>query len=146
MNKIWYEVKVKFRQTTDTGSQKIVTLPYLFDAISYTECEARLNKELPAYISEEFKVSNIRTANYAEIHHFDNADRWFKSKITLFAFDEETGKERKTNMYLLVQANDVESAYINTINAMKNTMGEYSIPSISETPIMDVFPYFSSES
>jgi hypothetical protein len=48
-------------------------------------------------------------------------------------------------MYMLVQANDVREAYDNTIHVMKNTMGEYSIPAISESPIMDVFPYFSGE-
>ena len=61
------------------------------------------------------------------------------------AYDEESGKERKTNMYLLVQGNDVKEAYDNTITAMKNTMGDYTIPAISESPIMDVFPYFSGE-
>jgi hypothetical protein len=28
---------------------------------------------------------------------------------------------------------------------MKGTMGDYSIPVISESPIMDVFPYFSGD-
>ena len=28
---------------------------------------------------------------------------------------------------------------------MKGTMGDYTIPVISESPIMDVFPYFSGE-
>lgn len=138
---IYYECKVKYRKTSDTGSQKIVTEPYLVDAISFTEAETRINEKMKEYISEEFKVSNIKVANYAEIHHFDNSDRWFKSKVTLFAYDEETGKERKQNMYLLVQANDVEGAYLHTIHVMKNTMGEFSIPSVSETLIMDVFPY-----
>ena len=48
-------------------------------------------------------------------------------------------------MYLLIQANDVKEAYDNTISVMKDTMGEYSVPAISESPIMDVFPYFSGE-
>jgi hypothetical protein len=53
---------------------------------------------MAAYISEEFKSMNIKVANYAEIHPFENCDRWFKSK-NLLAYDEESGKERKTNMY-----------------------------------------------
>ena len=61
------------------------------------------------------------------------------------AYDEESGKERKTNMYVLLQANDVKEAYDNTIEVMKGTMGDYTIPAISESPIMDVFPYFSGE-
>jgi hypothetical protein len=44
-----------------------------------------------------------------------------------------------------VQANDVKEAFDNTMGIMQSTMGEYSIPAISESPIMDVFPYFSGE-
>ncbi|HEY4617308.1 MAG TPA: DUF4494 domain-containing protein [Flavobacterium sp.] len=142
---MWYECKIKYRKTDDTGLQKVTTEPYLVDALSYTEAESRITEEMSAYISEEFKITNIKVANFAEIHPFENADRWFKSKVSLVAYDEESGKERKTNMYLLVQANDVKEAYDNTIHAMKNTMGDYSIPAISESPIMDVFPYFSGE-
>ena len=50
-----------------------------------------------------------------------------------------------TGMNLLVQANDVREAYDNTLHVMQSTMGEYSIPAVSESPIMDVFPYFSGE-
>jgi len=145
MSATWYECKVKYRKLDETGAQKITTEPYLVDAISYTEAEKRINEEMAAYVSEEFKITNIKVGNYAEIHPFENADRWFKSRVSLVAFDEESGKERKSNMYLLVQANDVKEAYDNTISVMKNTMGDYTIPAISESPIMDVFPYFSGE-
>ena len=148
MSAIWYECKVKYRKIDEaSGAQKVTTEPYLVDAISYTEAEARITEEMASYISdsEEIKITNIKVANYAEIHPFENSDRWFKSKVSLVAFDEESGKERKTNMYLLVQANDVKEAFENTVGIMKDTMGEYTIPAISESPIMDVFPYFSGE-
>ncbi len=145
MSATWYECKVKYRKTDDSGAQKVATEPYLIDAVSYTEAESRINEEMSAYISEEFKITNIKVANYAEIHPFENSDRWFKSKVSLIAYDEESGKERKSNMYLLVQANDVKEAFDNTNEAMKNTMGDYTIPAISESPIMDVFPYFSGD-
>ena len=142
---MWYECKVKYRKTDDTGTQKVVTEPYLVDALSYTEAESRINEEMAAYISEEFKITNIKVANYAEIHPFENTDRWFKSRVSLLAYDEESGKERKSNMYLLIQANDVKEAFDNTVQVMKGTMGDYTIPAISESPILDVFPYFSGE-
>lgn len=145
MSAIWYECKVKYRKTDETGNQKVISEPYLVDALSYTEAESRINEEMATYTSEEFKITNIKVANYAEIHPFENADRWFKSKISLIAYDEESGKERKTSMYFLVQANDVKEAYDNTIETMKGTMGDYSIPAVTESPIMDVFPYFSGE-
>lgn len=147
MSATWYECKVKYRKINDSGVLKMITEPYLVDAISYTEAETRITEEMAAYLSdsEEIKITNIKVANFAEIHPFENSDRWFKSKVSLIAFDEESGKERKTNMYLLVQANDVKEAYDNTISVMKDTMGDYTVPAITESPIMDVFPYFSGE-
>lgn len=145
MSAIWYECKVKYRKTDDTGIQKVVTEAYLVDALSYTEAEKRINEEMSAYVSEEFKITTIKVANFAEIHPFENCDRWFKSKIALVAYDEDSGKERKTNIQILLQANDVKEAFENTVQVMKNTMGDYTIPMISESSILDVFPYFSGE-
>ena len=145
MSVTWYECKVKYRKTHETGEQKVTTDTYLLDAVSYTEAEARINEEMAAYTSEEFRIMNIKVANFAEVHPFENSDRWFKSKVSLIALDEESGKERKTNMYLLVQANDIKEAFDNTTTAMADTMGDYTIPSITESPILDVFPYFTGE-
>lgn len=145
MSATWYECKVKYRKTHETGEQKLTTETYLLDAISFTEAEARINEEMAAYTSEEFLITNIKVANLAEVHPFENSDRWFKSKVSLIALDENSGKEKKTNMYMLVQANDVKEAFDNTTQAMDNTMGDYSIPAINESPIVDVFPYFSGE-
>lgn len=145
MSTTWYECKVKYRKLDENGVQKVTTEPYLVDALSYTEAEKRINEEMAMYISEEFLITNIKVANFAEIHPFENSDRWFKTKVALVAYDEESGKERKSNIYLLVQANDVKEAFDNTNAVMKDTMGDYTIPSIAESPIMDVFPYFEGE-
>ena len=145
MSVTWYECKVKYRKTHETGEQKVTTDTYLLDAVSYTEAEARITEEMAAYTKEEIKITNIKVANFSEVHPFENSDRWFKSKVSLVALDEESGKERKTNIYLLVQANDIKEAFENTTTAMANTMGDYTIPSITESPILDVFPYFSGE-
>ncbi len=148
MSATWYECKVKYRKFDEaSGMAKVKTEPFLVDAISYTEAESRITEEMSAYLmdSEEIRITNIKVANYAEIHPFENSDRWFKSRVSLIAFDEESGKERKTNMYLLVQANDVKEAFDNTNGVMKDTLGEYTIPMIAESPVMDVFPYFSGE-
>ena len=145
MSVIWYECKVKYKKTHDTGEQKITTDTYLLDAVSYTEAEVRITEEMQAYTNEDIRITNIKVANFSEVHPFENSDRWFKSKISLVAFDEESGKERKTNIYLLVQANDIKEAFDNSNTVMAQTMGEYTIPSIIESPILDVFPYFTGE-
>lgn len=148
MSAIWYECKVKYRKFDEaSATYKVKTEPFLVDAISYTEAESRITQEMAAYLNdgEEIKITNIKVANFAEIHPFENSDRWFKSRVSLLVVDEESGKERKTNIYLLIQANDVKEAYENTVSSMKDTMGEYSITAVSESPIADVFPYFTGE-
>ncbi len=136
---------MKYRKTHETGEQKVTTDTYLLDAVSYTEAESRITEEMKAYTNEDLRIMNIKVANFSEVHPFENSDRWFKSKVSLVALDEESGKERKTNIFLLVQANDVKEAFENTTKAMETTMGDYSIPSITESPILDVFPYFTGE-
>lgn len=145
MDKTWYDCSVKYRMTTEEGSQKIVTESYLVDAISFTEAESRINEQMKSHISDEFVVSNIKLTNISEVRSFDNSDRWFRAKVNLIAYDEVNGKEQKANIYLLVQANDAKDAYYKTIVAMKNTMSDYSIPAITETKIIDVFPFFNKE-
>lgn len=138
---MYFDTSVKFRKTDEQGVNKLVTESYIIDALTFSEAEANIQKEMSVYISEEFKVTNIKVANYAEIIKNESGDRWFKSKVSLIAYDEESGKEKKQNIYLLVQANDAKQAYDNTVLAMRNTMGDYSVPSVSETTIMDVFEY-----
>ena len=145
MSVTWYECKVKYKKTHETGEQKVTTDTYLLDAVSYTEAEARITEKTKTFTEEDFRIMNIKVANFSEVHPFENSDRWFKSKVSLIALDEESGKEKKTNIYLLVQANDVKEAFDNTTKAMEQTMGDYNIPSITESPIVDVFPYFTGE-
>jgi len=145
MSVTWYECKVKYRKTHETGEQKVTTDTYLLDAVSYTEAESRITEEMKNFTEEDFRIMNIKVANFSEVHPFENSDRWFKSKVSLIALDEESGKEKKTNLYMLVQANDVKEAFENTVKTMETTMGDYSIPSITESPIVDVFPYFTGE-
>lgn len=145
MSNIWYECKVKYRKVQESGDQKVVTETYVLDAISYTEAEARIHEEMQTLTSEEFKITNIKVANFSEIHPVENADKWYKSKVSLISFDEESGKERKSNIYLLVQGNDLKEAFDNTNQAMHGTLGDYTIPAITESSVLDVFPYFSEE-
>ncbi|MDN6280426.1 MAG: DUF4494 domain-containing protein [Psychroflexus sp.] len=145
MSVIWYECKVKYRKTHETGEQKLSTDTYLLDAVSFTEAEARISEEMKTLTSEEFRIMNIKVANFSEVHPFENSDRWFKVKVALLIIDERSGKEKKSNTYFLVQANDVKEAYENTTKSMEDTMGDYTIPAINESPILDVFPYFTGE-
>ncbi len=141
----WFECKVKYEKIGNDGKAKMVSEPYLIDAVSFTEAESRIHKELEPYISGDFFVSTIKIANFSELIPNENGDRWFKCKTAFINFDEEKGIERRSNTYMLVQANNVKEAYDNVTVALKDTMADFEIPSIQESPIMDVFKYFDDD-
>ena len=76
---------------------KKVTEPYLVDALSFTEAEARIIEEMTPFITGEFTVSDIKRANYSELFPSEEeaADRWFKCKLIFITLDEKSGAEKK---------------------------------------------------
>ena len=139
----WFECKIQYEKTIENGMTKKVTEPYLVDALSFTEAEARITEEMTPFITGEFSVSNIKRANYTELFYSDDtsADRWYKAKLQFITIDEKSGKEKKTSTLVLVQATDFRAALKNLDEGMKGTMADYLIASIQETPLMDVYPF-----
>ena len=56
----WFECKVRYEKMLESGMQKMVTEPYLVDAWSFTEAEARITEEITPYMSGEFSISDIK--------------------------------------------------------------------------------------
>ena len=139
----WFECKIKYDKTLENGLTKPVTEPYLVDALSFTEAEARIIEEMTPYLNGEFTVSDIKRAKYSELFFAEDtsADRWFKCKLTFITLDEKSGAEKKTSTNVLVQASDLRDAVKKLDEGMKGSMADYLISSIAETAIMDVYPY-----
>lgn len=134
----YFEVKVKIQKTLEDGKQKKVSEQYVVEAATFGEAEKRVTESLKPYIEGEFEVTDIKIAAYVQIiHGDDNADKYFKAKVTFVALDETTGKEKKTSELYLVLSETLESAegdvkhYLNDSNT--------TISSIAETAILDVF-------
>ena len=58
----WFECKIRYEKTMENGMNKKVTEPYLVDALSFTEAEARIIEEITPFISGEFTVANFSPA------------------------------------------------------------------------------------
>ena len=117
----WFECKIRYEKTMENGMNKKVTEPYLVDALSFTEAEARIIEEMTPFISGEFTVSDIKRANYSELFpcEEDAADRWFKCKLFFITLDEKSGAEKKTSTQVLVQAADLRDAVTKLDEGMK---------------------------
>ena len=125
----------------ENAREKKVSETYLLDAVSFTEAETRIYKELVTMVSGEFSVTKISRTNLAEIISAEVGDRWYKAKVTFITFDEENGKEKRVSQFVLVFSNTVRNAYDQVIEAMKGMMADFEISGITESPIVDVFPY-----
>ncbi len=137
----WFECKVSYEKMLENGMQKKVTEPYLVDALSFTEAEARIIDEIRPFITGEFTVTDIKRARISELFFNENGDRYFKFKIYFITLDEKSGAEKKTAAQMLAQATTLKEAISVLEDGMKGTISDYTIASVAETQIMDVFPF-----
>lgn len=142
----WFECKVSYEKIMENGVTKKVTEPYLVDALSFTEAEARIIEEMKPYISGEFTIPDIKRARISELFFNENGDRYYRIKVYFITLDEKSGAEKKTAATMLAQASDIKEALSVLEEGMKGTMADYTIASITETMLMDVFPFSANES
>ena len=134
----YFEVKVKLQKTMEDGQQKKVSEQYVVEVATFGEAERRIAECLKPYIEGEFEVTDIKIAGYVQIINNQDADKFFKAKVSFVTLDETTGKEKKTSELYLVQSDTLESAESDVKSFLND--GNTTISSISETAILDVFP------
>jgi hypothetical protein len=123
----------------ENGSTKKVTEPYMVDALSFTEAEARIIEEMTPFVSGELTVAAVKKTKISEIFWDDSADKWYLVKAAFITIDEKSAKEKKQVVHYLVAGNDFKGAYDNFKEGMSGTLADYDITSINETSIMDVY-------
>lgn len=137
---VWFECKVRYDKMQENGMVKKVNEPYLVDALTFTEAEARIIEEMKPFISGEYSISSEKKTKISDVFYNEGGDRWYLVKVNFIVIDEVKGVEKKTATLILVQASDFDEALSNFKEGMKGTMGDYEIASIVETMLMDVFP------
>lgn len=136
----WFETKVKYDKTMlDTGAIKSVTEPYLVDALSFTEAEARITKEMEPFVSGELTVTAVRKVRFEDVLYNEGGDRWYKVKINMITIDEKTGAEKRSASFSLVQASEFKLALDYFLEAMKSVLFDFEIVNITEMAYIDVF-------
>ncbi len=137
----WFQCKVKYERNGDDGIITKVNESYLVDALSFTEAEKRINEEMAPFISGDFEVSDIKRARISELLENENGDKWYRSKLFFISIDEEKGVEKRISNFIFAQASTIKEAVEVIEKAMKDTLLDYEIASITETNVMDVFKY-----
>ena len=133
--------KVKYAKENEQGLLKNVSEQYLVDAVSFTEAEARIYDMLGSVIRGDFQVTNISKSNIVDVFFYEDIDIWYKCKVTYIVADADSGKEKKVTQYMLISAHHVKEAYERIHESLNNMLVSFTVPDITESPIVEIFPY-----
>jgi hypothetical protein len=139
--KTWFICTIKYHREDEQGNVRKITEPYLVDAVSFTDAEARIYQALQDVIPGEFTISDISRSNFADIFHYDDAETWYKCKVSYVTVDDIAGKEKKVTNYMLVSAHDIKEAYERIEESLSTMLVPFTVQSITESSYMEVFAY-----
>lgn len=136
----WFEVKVRYEQTQENGTEKVVTETYVYKAADFGEAYDKATKDMSTFISGEFGITGMKIAQYGDVFIQDERteEKFYRVKVNFIVLDEKTNKEKKIAQYYLVNADSVEKARKYTDTALSQTMADFIIVSVQETMIIDV--------
>lgn len=144
----WFEVKVRVKNTLENGLEKYVTESHAVDALSWGEAEQRITTEMSACYKEH-EITDIWKAVYKDVIMDDDAistgaKKWYKCKVA-FITQNDNGKEKRSNVYYLVCAVNIDKAKRTLDESMTGTLVDYEVASVVETKIENVYLYSSRE-
>ena len=135
----WFESKVRYEKTQEDGMPKSVTETYVVDGIDFGDAFKNISEYSIKNIAGEFEIVAMKKAQYAEIALYNSIGNvFYRVKINMITIDEKTDKQKKTPMFLLVRADNINEARKAVDDEyMKDTMIDYEISSVVETKIVE---------
>ena len=136
----YFESKARRQGFLENGQEAKINELYAVRADSFTECETRMSSYVSEIAQGEFNILTEQIAKYSEIFFSDKDDEdiFYRVNVAFITLDERSGKEKKTRVSYLVQANSVQTAKNNVDEVMSQSMVDYKITSVVETNIVDV--------
>ena len=134
----YYEVKVRYERMEEDRSKR-VTETYLVNALSVTEAKARVITKLDPYVSYGYiEIVNVSACKYCELL-LNDENYYYKAKVEVERINEKTGRASKSStLSLLINAEDIESAFVICRRYIKESVETLKLTSISECPIVGV--------
>ena len=137
----WFEARVKYAKENEQGLLKSVAEKYLLDAVSFTEAETVIYKEIGERVRGDFQVTHISKSNIVDVFDYSDGNPWFKAKVQYIIADADSGKEKKVTQHMPVTAVSVPQAHERIQESLKNMLVSFQVPDVVETKILEVFPY-----
>jgi hypothetical protein len=86
-------------------------------------------------------VMGITRTDLHDIFQYDDAEQWFKCKVTYDRIDEDGEKAKTISQNFLVTAANVKESYERMEESLATLMIDFNVVSITASPIVEIFPY-----
>lgn len=135
-----FTVKVKIDRQQKNGLVKKVSEEYACKAVNFTDCEAKITKEVGSAdnVKDSFDIIAEAIAPFKDVFVFDEGEIFYKVKIQETEMDD-FGKEKKNSYYYLLNATSFEQARKNIVEAYGGSMKDYTIAAVVEQKIIECF-------
>jgi len=135
-----FNVKVKIDRTQDDGLVKSVREEYCCKAVNFTDCEAKITKEVGSAdnVKGTFEVLAEAVAPFKEIYIFDEGEKYYKVKINE-SYVDDYGNDKTSASYYQVNADSLEQARKNIMEAIGGSMKDFTVAAVIETKVLDCF-------
>jgi hypothetical protein len=134
----WYTVKVKYnKKGQGNEDSKKVNEAFLLPAVSFTDAEARINKEIGQTADGEFLVHAMSLTEVQDIFRNEDGGQWYMCKITISY--EDNGKVTKVKQNYMVEALSVQDATTSLDSQLEDAMFDYETTNVALSNIIDVF-------
>jgi len=140
----WFECKYKFNKEDSQVGFKSTTETVLMDAVSWSEAETRVYAELASNL-RDFKLMKVGEYKVQDIVFNEEAEKWYRCKVSMVTVDEKSGREKKVKQIVLVAANDIKAANESINDLFSTALSNFTSVEIKETNIVEVMPYFGEE-
>lgn len=135
-----FETKVRYMREIESGKQQKRDDVLLVDTLTFADAEQKTAEYVTpyAYAGEQVKILTIKRTAYNDIFRKEDAPYYYKAKVKMTIFDEQSGAEKEVSLAYLVQANDLADAHTELNKNLKDTISNYSVEAVVETKIIDV--------
>lgn len=131
-----YLAGVRYTRQQENGDLKKVTEMFIVPAISFTDVETKLYEDMENRVTGEFSVVSIKKTNYEYVLTSDDGGLFYHVVVSYKNDDEESKKTFKLNF--LIETSDIEKVNEIVNNVLKQSIAEYKIVKVAESPVMHV--------
>lgn len=138
MNSV-FSVSVKYLKLVEGGEgYKKINEVFLVNAVSYTDVETKITKEMQMRTNQEFFITNINREKYSYVLTNDeDGGYFFNAVVSYSSLDDDGQNEKKIRMNICVETSHIDKVSEIVSKVLEGSF-DFSLKKVVETKIIYV--------